>query len=81
VDEMLAGMSSRTLTEWMAYYQVEPFGDELIDIHFATLDAIMTNSKDKKSDPKKFRLWRVDAEENFDARAFFDGLKELARKK
>lgn len=75
---MLAGMSSRLLAEWMAYYNLEPFGDELIDIHFAKLDAIMTSSKDKQQDPEKFRVWRVEKQTAFDPQAFFDGLKAVA---
>lgn len=72
-------MSSRLLAEWIAYYRIEPFGDELIDAHFAQLDAIMTSTKDKQQYPKKFRIWQAVKENpDFDPQAFFDGLKDVA---
>lgn len=72
-------MSSHLLAEWMAYYGIEPFGDELIDAHFAKLDAIMTSSKDKETDPKDFRIWNREKDhDEFDPQAFFDGLKDVA---
>jgi hypothetical protein len=61
----------------MAYYQVEPFGDELIDIHFAQLRSHILNVNLKKGaaqiDPNKLRLWREIKQ--FDAQNFFDKLK------
>mgnify|MGYP000957683630 CR=1 FL=1 len=76
---MLAGMSSRALAEWMAYYSIEPFVEELIDAHFAKLDAIMTSTKDNKTDPQDFRIWhRENKKEEFDPQSFFNGLKEVA---
>ena len=80
VDEMLQSMSSHALTEWMAYYRLEPFGDELLDLHMARLTAVMTSTEKKQSDPKKFRLWQVDENKDFDPQAFFDGLKEAAQR-
>lgn len=77
---MLTQMSSHELTEWMAYYKLEPFGDELIDLHFAKLDAIMTSNKDKQTEPKTFRIWQLEEPTEFDPQAFFDGLKEVALK-
>lgn len=32
---MLAGMSSRELSEWMAYYEIEPFGEWRADVRSA----------------------------------------------
>ena len=76
---MMAGMSSRLLTEWMAYNQLEPFGAELIDMHFARLQAQLASSKNDLKNPLKFRLWEKITE--FDAQGFFDGLKSLVSKK
>ena len=74
---MLKRMSSRTLTEWMAYHELEPFGDELQDIHLANLTAALVNANRKKgsaaAQPKEFRLWKEI--KTFDAQAFFDNLK------
>jgi hypothetical protein len=74
---MLKRMSSRTLTEWMAYSQLEPFGDELLDAHFAQLTAmveLLRRPKATRLEPKRFRLWKQDSEA-WDPQAFFDGLK------
>ena len=74
---MLARMSSRMFTEWIAYHNLEPFGDELLDIHFAELKAAVINSNRKPSrqvEPKKLRLWK--ALENFDPQEYFDQLKD-----
>lgn len=70
---MLAQMSSHQLTEWMAYYNIEPFGDELIDIHMARLAAIQVSTEKKQVAPEKFRLWKKIA--TFDPQEYFDGLK------
>lgn len=77
---MLAGMSSRTLAEWMAYYRIEPFGDELMDVHFSMLEAILTSTKDDKKDPQDNRIWNREEKETFDPQAFFDGLKDAAKR-
>lgn len=74
---MLRQMSSHLLTEWLAYHKLEPFGDELIDVHFAELKALVVNTNRRKGspavDPKKYRLWTVI--ETFDPQAYFDQLK------
>ena len=74
---MLRNMSSRTLTEWIAYHNLEPFGDELIDIHLASVQAILANTNRKKGSspmkPNEFRLWKQI--QTFDPQEFFDRLK------
>ena len=59
---MLREMSSRLLTEWMAYYGMEPFGSELTDMHFARLNTTLIDINKKKgsapTDVEKFRLWK-----------------------
>jgi hypothetical protein len=42
---MLAGMSSRTLSEWMAYYGLEPFGEGRADLRMGILAATVANSQ------------------------------------
>ena len=78
---MLKRMSSRTLTEWMAYHNLEPFGDELLDIHFSNITATLANANRKKgsaaAQPKEFRLWKEIR--SFDPQAFFDNLKTAFR--
>lgn len=71
---MLAQMSSYQIAEWMTYGKIEPFGDELIDLHFAKLDAIMTSTKEKPQEPKNFRIWQGE-KKNFDPQDYFNKLK------
>jgi hypothetical protein len=81
VDDMLRRMSSRTLTEWMAYHDLEPFGDGLQDIHFANITALLANANRKKgsgaAQPKEFRLWKEVRQ--FDPQEFFNNLKSALK--
>ncbi len=43
VGEMLSRMSSREFAEWMAYYRLEPFGDERADLRAGTIAAPLLN--------------------------------------
>lgn len=74
---MLAGMSSHHFAEWMAYYQMEPFGAEVLDLHLAKFQAMMASSQKDKKDPQQFRLWKRIAEftGTFDPQRYFDDLK------
>lgn len=78
---MLADMSSHLLTEWMAYYQLEPFGDELTDIHLARLASLQVSTKKKQYPLEKFRLWKKVASNSgkFDPQEFYDSLKKAFR--
>ena len=46
--ELLARISSRELTEWMQYYELEPFGEERADLHAAIVAATVANSNRRK---------------------------------
>ena len=68
VETLLDSISSHELTEWMAYAQLEPFGEERADIRSATNTMVLANAN---RDPKKkrtpytiedFMLFRDDAE-------------------
>ena len=51
VRELLARMGSDELTEWMAFYQLEPFGDFRADLRSAIVASTLANahrSKDGK---------------------------------
>ena len=53
-DDMLAGMSSKQFSEWMAYDTLEPFGEIRADIRNAMLCAILVNiNRGKNSKPAK----------------------------
>ena len=49
-DEMLGRMSSREVTEWMAYASVEPFGEDRGDLRAALICSVIANAN---RDPKK----------------------------
>lgn len=44
VKELLQRMDSRELSEWMAYYNIEPFGEERADIRQAITSSEVRNS-------------------------------------
>lgn len=75
VDAMLAQMSSRQFAEWIAYHNLEPFGDELLDIHLAKFQAMMASSKGDAKKVQDFRVWKDT--EKFDPQEFFEGLKSV----
>lgn len=41
-------MSSSQFLNWQLYYKYEPFGNTLLDTHFATLEAMTVNMNRKK---------------------------------
>jgi len=44
-------MSSRELTEWMAFYQIEPFGDRRQDIQAAIIAQTIANVHRRQGTP------------------------------
>jgi len=55
VRELLARISSRELTEWQAYYNIEPFGAVRADTHAAIIASTVANTaRDVKRKPKPF---------------------------
>jgi Protein of unknown function (DUF4035) len=54
VREMLASMCSDELTEWMAYYQLEPFGDYRADYRSGVVASTFANAHRAK-DANPFR--------------------------
>ena len=54
VDALLSSLSSRQLTEWMAYDQLEPFGERRADLRMAVLASLIANANrdpDKRREP------------------------------
>jgi hypothetical protein len=52
VDELLGRVTSRELTEWMAYERLEPFGEWRADLRAALVAMVMANAwrgKDQKA--------------------------------
>mgnify|MGYP000046381597 CR=1 FL=1 len=50
VAELLSRISSRELSEWMAFYELEPFGDERADLRAGIVASTVANAN---RDPKK----------------------------
>lgn len=50
VDGMLARMSSRQLTEWMIFYQLEPWGEKRADLRAGIVAATVANVHRGKKD-------------------------------
>lgn len=43
VEYLLENISSRELTEWMSYYQIEPFGEEREDLRMGIISSTIAN--------------------------------------
>jgi hypothetical protein len=53
VGELEVRMSSHELTEWMAYYRIEPFGEERADLRQAMTTAAVHNTIEaQRKNPK-----------------------------
>jgi len=58
VGELLSRISSKELSEWMAYFQLEPFGEGRADLRMGILASLVSNMFTKKGSkrytPKDF---------------------------
>ena len=54
VSELDYRMSSRELTEWMVYAQIEPFGPPRQDYHASLISTVIANSNGNKMKPEDF---------------------------
>ena len=52
MDELLRGMSSAEMAEWMAYAMIEPFGESRADLRMGIIASLLANIH---RDPKKRR--------------------------
>ena len=48
-------ISSKEFTDWLAYFELEPFGDDLLDHQMAQMQALIANIN---RDPKKGRSYK-----------------------
>ncbi len=83
--ELLERMDSRELSEWMAYYNLEPFGEERADIRQGITSCVMANSfsnKKHKIDDfiPKFRQQRKEPKDWETMKAMLQGFTELYNK-
>jgi hypothetical protein len=57
VDDLLSNMSSREFSEWMAYYSIEPFGEDRIDIAAGLIASTLANiHRDPKQRQKPYSV-------------------------
>jgi hypothetical protein len=52
-------MSSAEFAEWMAYYQIEPFGQERDNWHAATLATLIAGSAGAKGEATKIESYML----------------------
>ena len=55
VEEIGKRISSKEMTEWIAFFKLEPFGGHADDARFARLQCLLANIH---RDPKKSRVFR-----------------------
>ena len=50
-------ISSRELSEWMAFYNIEPFGDDIANFRQAMTTCMIANThRDSKKKPTPFKI-------------------------
>lgn len=55
VDELLTRLTSRELSEWMAYASIEPFGEQRADLRAALVASVIANAnRNPKKQPAAF---------------------------
>ena len=65
-------MTSLEFTEWMAFYEMQPFGDEVADLRHGTATALLANlnrdpaSRPEPYAPKDFITWGDAADKNIE---------------
>ena len=74
---MMREMTARQFDEWIAYYQLEPFGIMAEDAEWAHWKAIYTNAHLRKGKrapkPEKYLLFR---DKEMDASGYFEANEE-----
>lgn len=49
VKQLLHNISSQELTEWMVYYELEPFGEERADLRAGIISSTIANANRSKN--------------------------------
>ena len=63
VERLLNEISSKELSEWQAFYSIEPFGEERADMRSALVATVMANAwKDKKQRAYKMKDFMLNFE-------------------
>lgn len=75
VRELLARTDSRELSEWMAYFSMEPWGTEIEDWRAGMIASVIANAnRDEKKrrkpfEPKDFMPQRIEEEQSWEEQA------------
>ena len=84
VSELDHSLSSSELTEWMAYYRLEPFGAWRDNWHMAQLTALLRNvnlGKGKPASKVSDFMWHDEvAKKDSEQASFFAAMRSLAKK-
>jgi len=75
VNEMLTRIDSHELTEWMAYYTVEPFGENRADLRAGIISSTIANINRSKDRPAYKPLDFMPYAEKEKRQSLTDGLK------
>lgn len=85
VAELEHSLSSSELTEWAAYYKMEPFGAERDNWHMAQLCSLFANAHRKRNSaaisPDQFMYRDRDTHRQKSTVGFLSGLKALGKRK
>ena len=54
-DAMLSGMPDRIFTDWMAYANVEPFGEERADLRAGIVASVVANVMGRKKGQRPYK--------------------------
>lgn len=85
VAELDASLSASELMEWMAFYELEPFGPIRDNMHAAQIASLLYNvNRRKNSTPMTvtdFMYKDVEVKKEEETRDFLGGLRSLAKKK
>jgi len=78
-------MPSSELTEWLAYYKLEPFGAERDNYHAAMIASLLANSNRRKNTPaipvSEFMYRDRYTQKATETKGFLAGLAALAKRK
>jgi hypothetical protein len=81
----LDDMPSSELSEWMAFYEMEPFGPTRDNIHSAMICSLLHSAfRGKRQEPMSvsdFMLKDVQEQKESDTAQFMTGLRSLAKRK
>lgn len=85
VSDIDRRMPSSELTEWMAFYELEPFGPRRDNIHTGQIASLLYNANRRKNTPaltvSDFMLKDEYAKREEDTAQFLTGLRALAKEK